>query len=535
MGYFTTTQLFLDIPTRLDVKESQKIDKFLTLLDDSKVGENISKYIKNDTKKGGRPNVNYYRLFATTLYAFAFSKATLRQIEDLCKFDLRYKYLMRNETPTFSTICKFIDKVIYPEREDLFSKIIKCICDKMNISTKTIYIDGTKFEANANKYKFVWKPLTYHEKISKSCCALINKYNLLENSVDEKYIYSKTIGYAISHIKEKNLSSKDSKNLMKALNNMLLKVIEYEEKEQLCGPNRNSYYKTDKDATAMCLKADYYSGLGSNMHAAYNIQVGICEGIPVSYLCTQSRADLHDFIDVLDKFYNIFGYYPANVAADAGYGSLENYKFMNEHNIKSFVKYQTREGNVTGRYPECYRLDEDGKYVCLNNEIGQTVKLDNRHPKKANSVFIKFEGCLSCDFMPYCKRYTRNLDEDFKIFEAVEEFIKLKQESENNLLSKEGIEIRVNRSIQAEGVYGDLKQNYSFTRFRRRGMEEVTSEIMLHLLGYAIRKLFRFFETDKKSNFWSAPSDLEPEKFKKPSAKRLAKKGSKQRHKQFKD
>ena len=103
----------------------------------------------------------------------------------------------------------------------------------------------------------------------------------------------------------------------------------------------------------------------------------------------------------------------------------------------------------------------------------------------------------------------------------------LKQETENNLLSKEGIEIRVNRSIQAEGVYGDLKQNYLFTRFRRRGMEEVTSEIMLHLLGYATRKLFRFFETNKKCNFWSAPSNLIPEQFKKPSAKRLAKKGSK--------
>ena len=527
MGYFTTIQLFLDIPTQLDVKESQKIDKFLSLLDDSKVCENISKYIKNNTEKGGRPNVNYYRLFATILFAFAFSKATLRQIEDLCKFDLRYKYLMRNETPTYTTICKFINKVIYPEREELFSKIIKCICDKMSISTKIIYIDGTKFEANANKYKFVWKPLTFHERLSKSCNELIKKYNLLEDYVDEKYISSKTIGYAISHVKEKSLSSKDSENLMKALNNMLLKTIEYEEKEQLCGQNRNSYYKTDKDATAMCLKADYYSGLGSNMHAAYNIQVGISEGIPVSYLCTQSRADMLDFISVLDKFNNIFGHYPANVAADAGYGSLENYQFMKEHNIKSFVKHLTWEGNVSGRFPDCYRLDEHGKYVCLNNKIGQIIQLNNRHPKKANSVFIKFDGCLSCDFMPYCKRFMKNRDEDFKIFEAVEEFIKLKQETENNLLSKEGIEIRVNRSIQAEGVYGDLKQNYLFTRFRMRGMEEVTSEIMLHLLGYATRKLFRFFETNKKCNFWSAPSNLIPEQFKKPSAKRLAKKGSK--------
>lgn len=90
---------------------------------------------------------------------------------------------------------------------------------------------------------------------------------------------------------------------MKALNNMLLKTIEYEEKEQLCGQNRNSYYKTDKDATAMCLKSNYYSGSVSNIHAAYNIRVGISEGIPVSYLCTQSRADMHDFISVINTFY----------------------------------------------------------------------------------------------------------------------------------------------------------------------------------------------------------------------------------------
>lgn len=92
---------------------------------------------------------------------------------------------MRNETSTYTTICKFINKVIYPEREELFSRIIKCICDKMRISTKIIYIDGTKFEANANKYKFVWKPLTFHERLSKSFNELIKKYNLLEDYVDK--------------------------------------------------------------------------------------------------------------------------------------------------------------------------------------------------------------------------------------------------------------------------------------------------------------------------------------------------------------
>ncbi len=303
--------------------------------------------------------------------------------------------------------------------------------------------------------------------------------------------------------------------------------MEYEEKERICGPNRKSYYKTDKDATAMALKTDYYAGLGTHMHAAYNTQILVIKGIVFSYYVSQSRSDLPDFIPILNEFSRYYGCFPKNVCADAGYGSMENYDYLNKNNIGNYVKYVSWEGNVSGNYPDCYKLLDDGTIKCLNGNIGCQVEIEGRHPKKAKAVFYKVEGCSSCSFKMFCMKYSKKTDVDFKIFELTPQFIKYKQQSESNLLSIKGIEIRVNRSIQVEGVFGNEKQNRGYTRIRRRGLSKVSTETMLVLLGLNIRKLFKFYETNSYLKFWSAPDDLKPQSFKKPSAKRLSTKGSK--------
>ncbi len=530
MGYFTTTQVFLDFPSTVDEKECLKIDKFLLLLDKSGVDSIIEKSIKNNTANGGRPNVNYYKLFATILFAFAFSKATVREIETLCRYDLRYRYLMMNECPSYSTISKFISKVIYDNQKEIFKLITKQIFKEMEIVPGTIYIDGTKIEANANKYKFVWKPLTFHKRLTFNCSEIILKYGLIPNFETPELISSSTVAYAITHLeKMENLDDNKKDCAKKALSHILTKVLEYETKEAICGVNRNSFYKTDIDATAMALKSDYYSGLGTNMHAAYNVQISVSKGVITSYHCSQSRADIHEFIDVLENFYYNFNIYPNNVCADAGYGSFLNYKYMKDRGIVSYVKHQSWEGNASGRYPDSYRINKNNEFQCLGGAIGKEVVLPNRHPKKANSIFIKFDGCNYCSFRLHCKRFMKNVDDNFKIFEVVKEFQILKQESEDNLLSVKGIEMRVNRSIQVEGVFGNIKQNLNYTRFRRRGLTNISSEIMLYLLGVSIRKLFTFYESRKVNNYWKAPSNLVPETFAKPSAKRLSKKSAKQR------
>ena len=115
-------------------------------------------------------------------------------------------------------------------------------------------------------------------------------------------------------------------------------MVEYEEKEAICGPDRNSYYKTDHDATAMCLKEDYYSGLGSQMHAAYNTQIVVCRGIIVFYYLSQDRSDTRTLIPTLEGFKSMYGCYPKRICADAGYGSFANYKYCNTKGIEAFIK-----------------------------------------------------------------------------------------------------------------------------------------------------------------------------------------------------
>ena len=530
---------FVDCYTN-NLQQSQKIDKFLALLDKSGVCDLLNNEIKKkekDETRGGRPQVNPYNMLSVILFNFAFNKATVRDIEDKIKNDLRCIYMMQGDYPTHMTISNFINDYIVSNQEEIFSLITKAIFDECGLTMDNMYIDGSKFEANANKYKFVWKPTTFHNKLSDKIRILLKEYDLSRGVNSEGIIGSKTIAIKISEfnklIRDLDTSSKENKHYKKSydlLVEYLKKSLEYEEKERICGPNRNSYYKTDKDATAMCLKADYYSGLGSNMHAAYNTQISVVNGLISAYLVTQSRSDVNDFTLLLDKHYKFYNKYPKKLCADSGYGSLANYRYLYNNNIKNFVKYFSWQGNVSAKNPSQYHLNDDETITCLNGNIGHKIDL-NWHHRKAESTFYRVDGCTNCPFSIYCKRYMKEKTEDFKIFEVIVELQKFIQQAEVNLLSIEGIEMRVNRSSQAEGAFGVIKQDIQYERFRRRSLNKVSTEFMLVCLGYNIRKLFRFFEGRAKFEYWKAPSNIEVEKFKTPSAKRLSKKASKLKEK----
>ena len=492
--------------------------------------------VSDNVEQGGRPRYNPYRLLTLILYNFAFGNGKLRDIEERCKYDLRCMYIMNNKAPTHMTIGSFINDYILPNQAEIFSIITNAIFKFCSIKMDKMYIDGSKFEANANKYKFVWKPTTYHIRLSDKVRLLLKKYDIMrgissEGIIDSKIIANKVIElHEYFHNNNIDLQLKTNKLYSKdyyLLLNYLEKSLEYEEKERICGPNRNSYYKTDYDATAMCLKEDYYSGLGSNMHAAYNTQIAVCYGFITTYLVTQSRTDLYDFIPLLKQHFNLYNLYPISICADSGYGSLDNYKFLDKNNIKNFVKYSTWEGNVSGKRPSQYKINIDDTITCLNGNIGYVDNDTSRHHKKANSTFYKIDGCNDCDFSLFCKRFMKDKTEDFKIFEVSSELQKFIQQAEDNLLSVEGIEMRVNRSAQVEGAFGIIKQNLNYDRFRRRKLLNVSAEFMLVCLGYNIRKLFKHFDGNLKLDYWKAPVDIQPETFKKPSVKRLCNSASK--------
>ena len=289
MEYFTIKNFIFLVPSNKCAEEFKKIDAFIKILNNSGIG----KLIKNQQIEKGRNGYNPYNLVATIIYCFSQFKSSLREIEKLCIFDIRVMYLMNQEQPSHNVIKDCINRYILPYQYEIFTMITKEIIKDLFVDVTVQYDDGTKIEANANKYKFVWKPTTYHKKLDTKIKKLLVEMNLeikspkiiqsyQFNELIKLYIEKKGIDTnAIPNGKGKHLTI-PQKNL-KLAHQHLIKLLEYEEKERICGENRNSYYKTDKDATAMVLKEDYYSKSSHDFHAGYNIQVMVSSGIITMY------------------------------------------------------------------------------------------------------------------------------------------------------------------------------------------------------------------------------------------------------------
>ena len=425
--------------------------------------------------------------------------------------------------------------------------ITSAIINKYQISTDDCFIDGTKIEANANKYKFVYKPTTFKINLFDKIKSLLVQYFQL--SEKKKTFISKEIASYVSllleMIKKQNI---DIDNILVGrghkkpkiisdyflLYSYLMKLLDYEEKEEICGPNRNSYYKTDHDATAMCLKEDYYSGLGSNTHAAYNLQIIVSKGIILSFYVSQDRNDQYTLIPALDNFYKLYGFYPKRLCADAGYGSLKNYQYVIDKNIENYIKFSDWSRVVSGESYDLYYFNENEELICLNGKVAFKVReYENRRAHKGKYLYV-IESCSYCRFKKFCQANLKEI-RNYRVFDVSYDYFKIRKRVTENLLSPKGIEMRVNRSSQVEGAFGVIKQDMDYERARRRGLENVSLEFMLTCLGYNIRKLFLLIDGKSKMDYWKAPDDLKAETIHSVNYEKILKKRKKGKNESLRD
>ena len=535
MYNFTIKRSFFLVPHEHMIGEFNKIDNFMALLEKSGVGKIIKNVKRTDLNHKGRKGYNPYNLFAAIIYCFSKFKGTLRDIEDKVMYDYRVSYILEGNIPDHSTIGNFINKYILPYHYEIFTLINIQIIKELDLDISDIFGDGTKLEANANKYKFVWKPTKFHQKLDRKIkeylvelesISLANKKGLVTayeiNVTIKDFALKNNIDiYNIPNGKGKRLSKEQK--LCKTGYKYLEKLIEYEEKERICGENRNSYFKTDIDATAMMLKEDYYSKLSHDFHAAYNFQAYISSGLIMMYGIFQDRTDYHTLIPMLNLYKKYYGFYPKNICDDAGYGIYENYLFLKKNNIGNYIKFQNWKGESSGKNPQLFYSFDDG-VMCLNTNIGEEIKFSNNHQKEKKTKLYKFSGCNSCGFSYKCRKKLKkeNQEKDYRIVELNIEYELLKEEARKNLLSPKGIEMRINRSIQSEGTFGQLKNNMDYNRIRRRGIEKVKCEIMLECLGANIRRYFKSQDSNKfQKSYWKCSPNLQSEKF--PSVKQKKK------------
>ena len=270
------------------------------------------------------------------------------------------------------------------------------------------------------------------------------------------------------------------------------KLNEYTEKLSICGPERNSYSKTDHDATFMRMKCDHMGN--DRLLPGYNIQIAVADEYIAAVDVQRYRSDMDCFIPLMEKFRKLYGYYPRYPIADAGYGSYNNYIYCQDHGMEKFMKFPTyRKETEDEKYRNDpfravnFKIDETGDLVCPN---GKSFRFLYRKTIRGNlygrqEEIYECEDCSGCPYAERCKKAERN-----RTVSLNRELTAMHREVLENLENIHGALLRMNRSIQAEGTFGILKQDRLYNRIVRRGMISVRLELYLVAIGHNLYKYY---------------------------------------------
>ena len=268
------------------------------------------------------------------------------------------------------------------------------------------------------------------------------------------------------------------------------KLKRYSKHIKICGKDRNSFSKTDPDATFMRMKRDHMKN--DQLLPTFNVQMGICDEYVAVFDVKQYASDTDCFVSLVERFVQLYGFYPKYPVADAGYGSFNNYLYCQEHGMEKYMKFSMyeKESKDEAYQNDPYRavnfsLDEEGCLLCPGNKRFHFVKnvpiKNNRFGR--TEEYYQCENCEGCEQRENCFRGNGN-----RIVRLNRELTQIHQEVRNNLNSVHGALLRMNRSIQAEGVFGSIKWNRSYTRARRRGLKGLKLEIGLISCGFNLHK-----------------------------------------------
>ena len=505
--HFKTKQAILPlfISDYLDICDPVLVfDRFMEGIDLEKYLKNVPEHIT------GRIRYNPANMLKTILFGFMSNGyISLRELEDNCKVNLRYMYLMEHQTPSYRTFGYFIEKVLGPSVEELFCDINKKIFAEEHVDLSHLYIDGSKFAANANKYSWVWKKATekfrykLYEKITVLFCDMnIEMAGLgvrIETNTEyaPEYLHDVIKRYAEIYkidpskfVHGQGHRKTPQQRHYERLLAYTAKLEEYVEKINICGPNRNSYSKTDPSATFMRLKVDYMGN--DQLLPAYNVQFGIADEYIAVASVNQYRSDMDCFIPLLEQFHKTYGFYPKYPVADAGYGSYNNYLYCEQHGMEKYMKFPMfkKETTDTGYRDNPFRavnfkIDKDGILRC---PAGQAFHLRYRKNIKGNlygrqEEIYQCEDCTGCPYTSQCKKTDKN-----RTIRLNQELTAMHKEVVDNLESVHGALLRMNRSIQSEGTFGIMKNNRWYKRIVRKGMDQVRLEIFLVAVGHNLHK-----------------------------------------------
>jgi transposase len=470
---------------------------------------NIQPLLKAYSKEGN-PGYHPKMLLKVMLYGYMTNIYSSRKIELALRENINFMWLSSMTIVDHNTINRFRSDKLKDSFKEIFKQVVLMLANEGLVTLKNIYTDGTKIEAQAGRYTFVWgnsiktnkaKMLTQLEELWKYAQSIDNDDEPNPEPTEFKEISKEVIQKTVAKIDAKlsgndKASSKAKAKLRYIKNNFVANLEKYDRQEAILG-NRNSYSKTDTEATFMRMKEDHMQN--GQLKPAYNTQISTENQIIVNYTMHQNPTDTKTLKPHLDNFEQTYGEEIFNqlqtITADAGYGSEENYDALEDKGITAYVKYNTFEKEQDKNYQKkhkpfskenLYYNQEEDYYVC---PMGQKMHKTHQSQKtteagyKQNLSHYQAQNCQGCPLRSQCFKAKGN-----RSIERNHNLEKHKQKTRELLLSEIGIQKRKQRSADVEPVFAQLKHNNGFRRFSLKGIKKVELEFGLMAIAHNLRK-----------------------------------------------
>jgi transposase len=456
-------------------------------------------------KPGGTSSYHPRMLLKVLVYSYINNIYSSRKIEESVSQNICFMWLSGMSKPDHNTINRFRGKRLQQTLQPIFTQVVLLLCEEGLLSLKDLYTDGTKIEANANRYTFVWGKAIKNnkEKIKQQLNELWQYAQSIAaaelddtdpsgfDKIDGEKV-NQTIEKINEALKDKPADSKVRQKLNYARRHWPAALDKYEQQERQLGTQRNSYSKTDPEATFMRMKEDHMRN--GQLKPGYNVQISTNNQFIASYSIHQNVTDTNTMIDHLKQHIKNYRQKPNAVTADAGYGSEQNYQWLEAKRITGYVKHNQfdRQQNHKIRSKSPYAADKlsydpsTDRYTC---PIGKPMKNIGERTKTNKAGFeqtitsYQAKKCDGCPLRSECHHAKGN-----RIIEVNHNLNRLKQQAEKRLKSTRGVKKRKQRCFDTEPVFANIKHNHHFKRFMLRGIEKVTIETGLLALAHNLRK-----------------------------------------------
>ena len=487
------------LPPSLDelVPENHMVRVVDAVIDRLDISDILSTY-----RGGGNSAFNPKMMLKVLVFAYLSNVYSSRRIEELLKRDIYFMWLAGMKRPDFRTINYYRGKRLKVGFDTVFTQVVRLLHEEGFVSLKVQYIDGTKIESVANKYTFVWRGSVekYDARLKAKTEALLRQIEQnhaienQENPVPEE-LTAEEVTKRVERIKEKvdadNLGKEERKALKQIETDSVPRMNRYREQLETMG-SRNSYSKTDPDATFMRMKED--AMLNGQLKPGYNVQISTENQFITNFGIYQRPTDTLTMISYLESFKARYGMQSEEIVADSGYGSEENYEYMFSNGMTPYVKYnmfhvEQRRGyrNNPFRVSNLFYNPDDDFYVCPMGQKLNFIRQEKRYTasgyQQTVSVY-RASRCEGCPLRGQCHKSKR--DRQIEVNHTLDDY---KARARELLTSEQGIKHRSNRPIEPEAVFGQIKECGRFRRLRLKGLTGAKIDFGLKALAHNLRKL----------------------------------------------